>query len=1172
MFPPDKLATLQPCTTMITGVEGNGFAPVGQFKCDIHMGPAFFKHIDVIVVDKKIPPLIGRTVLRHDTVTDCTLAGDSMTISRKFPKAGDVHTFSQVIPYTNGRPTFVQNNTNPLSSLSLSDKMKWLQTNKGCVLPTDHENQYELQKIVDLLIEYEEVLGGSEDNLGEFPETTRIPTTGEAKAIKQHPIAEAYRGKIDAEIDNMLRKGVIEFCHDPKGFNTPVFAVPKKNGSIRVVANFKRSLNTVLSSECDMAWQMPSLEDAINSIGGGNKYFSSIDLTSGYWHVLIHEDDRFKTSFQWGNRTYQYVRLPFGLKCAGQIFSRCLAKTLQPVQNKDNFVTYVDDVMTYGKTFTAYYETTKQVLHAAKQNGVRLNPSKCTFLQKRAKFLGRIITEHGFEADPENIEGVKQMQPPTTRAELLSTIGRMTWIRQFLDTRYKEKIRTQCFSQLINELHKLNRKKAEFEWTPEANAAFIKVKSRLMSSPVIQFANFDHPFILITDASEVAAGAVLMQEINGQKSIVAVASTLFNTTEQKWSTTEREAYAIVWAVGKFDYYVRGRKFLLLTDHRSLIYLDQTEFKNPKIARWQNILSEYSFVLQYIEGESNVIADMLSRPSGIKKVKTNGDPEPTGNFYDIGNSKLKVYVPGWCDEDVSSLKLMKPNDIRIAHCFTAECSIRKVQSDLLEMAEFQRADPYLAKIIQYLEYGSKKSISEFIDSTDHRGTIFKRNADRFEIDSFSKALIIRSDKGPQLVIPEKVRKYYLYQAHDNSGHMGRSRVTDFLRDYWWPGKQNDIIHYCDTCISCAQRKGSYSRNKPPMLHVQRGEKPFDVIYLDFVHMPISKCGKRYILTVLDSFSRNIWAIPCNRDRAIDACNGLLREVILRHGFLPKVISSDRGTHFTSALMAELCSSIGAKQQLHVSWRPQSSGNLERQHRTLKNSLYATMEEKRCSWVDALPYVVNAMNLSPNKSTGCSPYKVIYGIQPNFTLPEIPGKNMTSEDPLSYGMNLKVILDRIHSLVKLSSEAADLEMDKRHNAHIITQRIEIGDIILLHRQNSAQAKRTHLPWIGKFKVVKTNQNVVQIMDAKGKLDWVHRAHIRLIEERNPDLDINPSRNDLPPVAFDDPDFVPIRDDVNPPNVRSSGEHTVEMPSQVSRPKRLTKRVERLNIKTNRGQSYS
>ena len=233
-----------------------------------------------------------------------------------------------------------------------------------------------------------------------------------------------------------------------------------------------------------------------------------------------------------------------------------------------------------------------------------------------------------------------------------------------------EQIKYDMFSSLMSPIHELNKVNKTFPWTERADKAFQKTKKR----PVISFPDFSRLFTFTTDASDVACGAILMQEAdNGKKNIIAVASRTFNPSEQNWSTTEREAYAIKWAILKFNYFLHHCPFVIFNDHRSLTYLDQREFNNAKIMRWQKEISRYKFILQFVEDESNVWTDMLSRGCG-HKVKTCSDSTPAGKTYKLEDSDLPIYVPSWCIGKVDSLRqiprthtrLPQPNHERILH--------------------------------------------------------------------------------------------------------------------------------------------------------------------------------------------------------------------------------------------------------------------------------------------------------------------------------------------------------------------------------------------------------------------------------------------------------------------------------------------------------------------------
>ena len=1096
----------------ITGVSP-GYSPiVGKINCNVIIGAECkFRNICCYVTSHNNPCLFGNDVLRHKSVLSFNQDNMSSAI-----------TINQMV---NGEPKsfkieqFDQNHHNfSCSRVKFSgnsnSRAEWLESN-GISFPvrTDAENmkhilEDDIEKISDLLMNYQQIIG-SEDNQGLFTQPITIPTNGESKSIPKNHVPQALEKSVTEEIQKMIKQGIIEPCEDPKGFNSPVFAVLKSNGATRVVANFKSTLNRVLINPDP--FPMPSMDTIFHKIGNGNKYFASMDLLKGYWQCQIDINDRHKTAFTWEGQCYQYTRLAFGLTSAGAIFSRCVAKALADVETKQNIVTYIDDVLVYGRTLSEFTHALTQLFEALQKHGLKLNPKKCDFINYKAEFLGRIVSEHGYSANPEYIQGLLSLKSPTTKDENMKLIGRLVWIKSFLECRLNERVNTSSYATLMYPIHNLNKGKEPFVWTKEAEKALKKIKEKLTTSPIISFPDFSLPFSLTTDASDRACGAILMQEHpNGKKSIIAAISKTFNKTEQNWSTTEREAFCIKWAILRFDYFLKSRTFTLFTDHRSLIYLDRKSFNNAKLRRWQDELMTYSFTLQYIEGEKNVWADMLSRGPGIPKHKTKDDPTPAGKYYTINGSQLKIYVPSWLIEKLPADRVqLTANPVKITGdtCYAVQSftdsgkqfNVPQLQ-EYLHVAKSQSEDHFLSKIIQKLsqENRNHSEWTKILDSNDHRYSIYLKLIQNFQLEPGTNLLLLRKENGQTLmVIPSVLRPKFLHHAHDRMNHAGITRTQQHLSNFWWESKNQDVQSYIDSCLICARRKGNYGRPaRWDIGHCRRGTRPFEVIYLDFVYMPPCR-GKRFLLTMLDSFSRYFMAIPYAHDRAIDAARGLY-QMYLTHREKPVIISTDRGTHFTGEVFVEYCKLMDIKSELHCPWRPQSTGNLERQHRTLKNAIFILCEERSCQWLDILPEVVSNMNAMTNRSTGVSPHYIVTGRHPSLNLPEKDNDTNRNPDPKLYGMRIGRELIRVHKAVAIAAAESDAKMEARLNS-VPTKPLNPGDKVLLYRPVSAEAKRNKLPWLEGYTVVKSNNMVIKIRNDDNVTCWVHRTQLRYIPDR-------------------------------------------------------------------------
>ena len=567
----------------ITGVTPGYSTVIGKILCDVIIGAyCKFHNICCYVTSHNNPCLIGNNILRHksvlnfnqDNVNDCFVM---KRVVKSEEKSFEIKKFGK----SHDRSHVISQRTN-FSGIS---KLEWLEKTHGIRFPVatdaEHHNVIsndDIRKVADLLMKYPEIMG-SEDNQGLFTEQVKIPTNGLSKSIPKNHVPQALEQSVTEEIEKMLKEGIIEPCDDPKGFNSPVFAVRKPKGGTRVVSNYKGTLNRVLVNPDP--YPMPTMESIFNKIGNGNKFFASMDLLKGYWQVEIDPVDRHKTAFTWEGKCLQYTRVAFGLTSAGAIFSRCVSKPLAEVQTKKNIVSYIDDVLVYAIKMDEFIQALEQLFIALRKYGLKLNPKKCDFLNTKAEFLGRIITKNGYTANPQYVQGILDMKCPTNKEENMKLVGRLVWIKSFLECRLNERVNTNNYAELMKPIHNLNKGSGTFKWTDEAEKALRKIKRKLTTCPVISFPDFTLPFSLTTDASDRACGAILMQEHpNGKKSICAAISKTFNKTEQNWSTTEREAFCIKWAILRFDYFLKARTFILFTDHKSLISVSYTHLTLP----------------------------------------------------------------------------------------------------------------------------------------------------------------------------------------------------------------------------------------------------------------------------------------------------------------------------------------------------------------------------------------------------------------------------------------------------------------------------------------------------------------------------------------------------------------------------------------------------------------
>jgi len=318
------------------------------------------------------------------------------------------------------------------------------------------------------------------------------------------------------------------------------------------------------------------------------------------------------------------------------------------------------------------------------------------------------------------------------------------------------------------------------------------------------------------------------------------------------------------------------------------------------------LSSYRFLVEYIPGEENVWADMFSRPFGLKKPAHSDVLVPAGKFVDFENG-LRAYVPSWCTKSQvpqpvgPSQKLLREGITRALLVKQGEFILNSDAEGYIKLACAQRDNQSIGSLIDALQKFRRDPKAIKLDVNDHNYDVFRVNWPFFKICGRTDLLLhVKDGKHRQVLVPEYAARL-LRTSHDDCAHPGASRVSDMLQSYWWPSMDADIKNYVASCLICAKKKGSQGYPSNPNIgHCKRGDRPFDVIFIDFTVFDKVN-GKRFCCTILDSFSKYFIAKPVPGERAIDAARCIVEEVVLRHQCIPKVVSSDRGTAFISATM-------------------------------------------------------------------------------------------------------------------------------------------------------------------------------------------------------------------------------------------------------------------------------
>ena len=346
-----------------------------------------------------------------------------------------------------------------------------------------------------VLEEHANIFARNKNDLGRTGRAKHKIDTQMAHPIRQRVrrLPPARRDAANTQIQDMLEHRVIQ--PSESSWAAPVVLVKKKDGSFRFCIDY-RKLNEVTVKD---AYPLPRIDDTLDTLNGC-KWFSTLDLISGYWQVEIAAEDKHKTAFCTPGGLYEFNVMPFGLCNAPATFQRLMNTILTGAQWESCLV-YLDDIVIIGCTFEEHLHNLKRVLSCLKEAGLKLQPNKCHFCRKKVSFLGHTVSEKGIATDESKTTTVKEWPVPTCPKDVQRFLGLVNYYRRFI----------KDFAHIARPLTRLTEKSSGFHWTKDCQVAFEMLKSALVSTPILAFPNFARPFLIDTDASDRGIGAVLSQ-------------------------------------------------------------------------------------------------------------------------------------------------------------------------------------------------------------------------------------------------------------------------------------------------------------------------------------------------------------------------------------------------------------------------------------------------------------------------------------------------------------------------------------------------------------------------------------------------------------------------------------------------------------------------------------
>ena len=872
---------------------------------------------------------------------------------------------------------------------------------------------------------YSDIMADSPDMLGRTGALQHFIETGSAIPIRQQArrVPLPRRETVHKLLQEMLSRNVISPSKSP--WASPIVLVKKKDGSTRFCVDY-RKVNEITRKD---AYPLPRVDDSLDTLAG-SKWFTTLDLKSGYWQVEVDPEHREKTAFCTQEGLFEFNVMPFGLCNAPATFQRLMDSVLAGLQ-WSACLGYIDDIIIMGKSFEEHLHNLQQVFERIKLAGLKLHPGKCQFLQQQVYLLGHIVSADGIRPDPQKTSKVKDWPTPTTVQETQQFLGLVNYYRRFI----------QNFASVAQPLHRLTEKNTTFKWSKECEQAFNTLKTYLTSAPVLALPDWSRPFVLDTDASDVGIGAVLSQiHQDGTEHVICYASRTLSKPERNYCVTRKELLAVVTFLKRFRQYLIGHHFTIRTDHGALTWLRNFKTPEGQIARWLEKLQDYQFTIVHRPGRQHNNADALSRfPCQQCGRTSHVFNQPIATISATG------MTAGYSSQELRNLQL---ND---------EC----LGQLLLARERNQQPSQDYAKG-QCIEYRRLLQQWDLLSVQD--GVLWR--------------YCIQPDDGRgwlQLVVPHQLRAEILKEAHEgvSGGHLGQDKTLYRLKErFYWPGHFNDVRDWCLTCQACATRKTPVPARRAPLGTITAGY-PTQIMAVDILGpLPESPNGNSYILVVGDYFTRWMEALPIPNQEAVTVAVQLVDEVFLRYS-IPEQLHSDQGAQFESQLISEVCKLLHIHKTRTTPYHPQCDRLVERFNRTLLDMLATCTGDHPFDWEQHIRKVCMAYNSSVHASTGYTPFYLMFGRQARLPLDVMYGTpGPTVQSPSEHASALKQQMTAAFTLVRRHQIAKHKRQKDFYDQKVHGKPYEPGSVVWLYSPfvGRGKSRKLHHPWSGPYKVVK------------------------------------------------------------------------------------------------------
>jgi len=888
----------------------------------------------------------------------------------------------------------------------------------------------------------------------------------------QYKIPFAAQDAVTEQVQKWFDAGKITLAPPNCPYNSSLTIAVKKD-SYGKFNGYRICLDTrMLNKSITQAdrFQLPYIRDVLERFYGC-KYFGEIDLSEAYLQFQLDEESQPYTAFTWNGRQYMFVGCPFGISLLPSYFQRVMCHSFYDLPFTSE---YLDNVPFGSNTADEHKHHLLLILQRCNKFNLKVKLSAMKVCHSEMRCLGHLLTREGIALSPSKVEWIANCERPTTGKQLQSFLGMITFVRPNI----------RHVSEITASLEGVKNTDGEIEWTERMILDFDILKQAVATAPKLAYPDFNKPFHIATDASNVGIGGVLYQpnEYGGDitpDNIVAVVSKKLSGSELNYSAYKKELFAIVYCLRHFHCYVWGQlDVIIFTDHKPLTYIFEQKLLSPSVQQWLDVLLDYQFAIKYREGKSNILPDHLSR----------------------------LYSTEYHGSTAWGVPKVMPWNILP--------SIATGESDVIHSNSNINVNVNVVEIEEVMDEKDEKDENFFssssVDGGENAEALLNIDNDEMKIDTNDESdglvqefnLLEIERRG--CIIPETDERTPLIQQQHAFGHFGITAVCANLisRNYWWKGMRKDIQRELSNCDSCNRYTVVRSGFNPAMYITS--SSPWEHIQIDSsVHLPPAPGGYKALLVIIDVFTGFVILRPIKTTSADIVANELWQVCCILG--LPKIIQSDNGPEFVNEVIRALVKLVGIEHRFISPYNPRADGKVERSIQTVMSIIKKLLHGYENNWTLFVPFAQLSFNNKYASLTGSTPFSLMFGrcLNPiqDYTA---DGTEVNIDDLDEWKLHMEKIQSLIYPAIlertKNSKDKMIQALNKKRRLLTKDSVIPVGAIVMLIdplRKNKFEPK-----YIGPYTVThRTRNGNYQLKDGTGvELDRrVPPDQLKLVSEK-------------------------------------------------------------------------